>query len=784
MTAEPQVQKSSRLDRRIAAYGRAAEIVLWTERLLAAFWAVPTLIAGFVVLALLGIPQSLPAWLHLLLLVGLAFALAFIFRAGLRKFEPPALQAARRRVEHDSALVHRPFDALADRPADAETNSVATSLWRLYQERRRAEIGRLRLALPQPGLPELDPWALRLFVVVVLVFAAVMAGPRAGQRLIAALTPDFTPAAGTLPVEAWIKPPAYTGLAPILLKPDNDDQVAVPTGSTLEAHVTGGSRVPHLTLGNERQDFKQIEGGGFTLSRTLTTPGTLSISRSWSTLARWKISIIPDLPPTVEFAEKPTRTLAGALKIDYRATDDYGVASVELDMRAAPGEPKVVAEPIAASLASGRAEKDVRGSSFQDLTSHPWAGMKVIAKLKAIDVVGQSSESQEIALTLPEHIFLNAAAKGIIETRKHVILNDAPYPLLAFEIAKLAAEPALYHNDLGVFLALDVAKEDLRRAKPDNAGQVLTIEDLLWNAAIKIEDGDRPDADKNLRAAEDALEKALKDPNTPASEIARLTQNLKDAMNRDIQAMMDQMRKKQESGQQDQQADPGSKTTNQQDLNNQVDKMNQMAQSGSREAAQDMLDYIKQLLENMKAAQAPGKSDEQAKKSMDALKDMAKKQRDMENGNSPNTAENQEALRKALGEAARQLGESGNQIPQGMGNADKAMRNAEKALQRGSKGGAQADQEAAAGQMDEAAKSLSQQMSQEGEAQSGDGQDGGQDGKDPFGRGTLQGGRIKMPTERQFQRSRSILDELRKRASEHDRPRQELDYLRRLLQEY
>jgi hypothetical protein len=35
-----------------------------------------------------------------------------------------------------------------------------------------------------------------------------------------------------------------------------------------------------------------------------------------------------------------------------------------------------------------------------------------------------------------------------------------------------------------------------------------------------------------------------------------------------------------------------------------------------------------------------------------------------------------------------------------------------------------------------------------------------------------------------MQRSREILDELRKRSGEHERPRSELDYLRRLLQQY
>jgi uncharacterized protein (TIGR02302 family) len=774
-----------RLQRRIALYGRLAEIVLWAETLLAVFWPIPTLIASFVVLALFGVPQALPGWLHLILLVGMVVTLAYFIRVGLRSLRPPTLKMASRRVEQDSALVHRPFDTLADRPAQREENAVNTMLWRLHQDRKRAEIGRLSLSLPRPELPERDPWALRLFVILVLVLGFLVAGPRAGHLLLAALTPEFGSSSTALPVEAWIKPPPYTGLAPILLKDDSDAAVAVPTGSTLEAHVTGGSRTPHLVIGDDRQDFRQVEGGGFSLNRVLTTPGSISIRRGWSTLSRWQINIIPDERPKVDFGNKPSRTVVGVLKVDYHATDDYGVASVELDVHATPDAPKVVAEPIAISLVTGRSEKDVRGNSFQDLTAHQWAGMKVIAKLKATDTAGQAGESPEITLTLPERVFLNAAAQGIIETRKRVIMNDTPYALLAFQVAKMAAEPTLYGENLSVFLALDMAKNELRRAKPDNADQVLAIEDLLWNAALKIEDGDRPEADKNLRSAEDELERALKDPNTPASEIARLTENLKEAMNRDIQAMVDQLRKQQESGQQAQKPDSNAQTMNQKDLNNQVDKMNQMAQAGSRDAAQDMLDYIKQLLENMKAGQSPNQGNDQAKKSMDALKDLAKKQRDMENGKSPNTTENQESLRKALGDAARELGESGGQIPGGMGKADKAMRDAEKALQRGAQGGAKGDQEAAAGQMDDAAQSLSDQMSQQtSDTQSGEDQNGSENGNDPLGRGPTTHGGKNVPTERQMQRSRTILDELRKRAAERDRPRPELDYLRRLLQEY
>jgi uncharacterized protein (TIGR02302 family) len=771
----------SPLDRRIARFAGLARVVLWIESLAAAFWPAATLIGVFIILAVFGVPTALPAWLHLLFLIAFLVIFALSVRSGLRQFAFPARAAAQRKVERDSALLHRPFETLADRPIGAD--DASTVLWRLHQERRRAEIGELRVAFPQAGLPERDPWALRLFVVVALVLGLVIAGPRTGRLVLAALTPQFAGSAAIVPVEAWVKPPAYTGLAPILLKNDDDKPVAVPIGSMLEAHVTGGSRVPRLILGDAREDFRHIDGGGFAISRVLNAPGDLSVRRGWSTLSHWHIDIIPDALPVVELVNPPSLMQSGAIKVDYHATDDYGVAAVELRARRVPGQPDVVADPIAVPLVSGQTEKELRGSSFQDLTAHPWAGMEVLVKLVATDTAGQTGESAEAVFRLPERRFMNPTAMNIVKIRKQVIFDDEPRFRLALELFNLTENPQAIGEDLSVFLALKTAASELRRAQHQDNVATANIEDLLWNAALKIEDGNRPEADKELRAAEDALEKALKDPSTPASEIARLTQNLKEAMNRDIQAMAENLRKQQEAGQKQQPSDPNTPTIDQHELNDQVDKMNQMAQAGSRDAAQDMLDYIKSLLENMKAGQQAGKENEQGKKSLQDLKDLAKKQRDMENGNDPKAAEEQEALRKSLGEAARQIGDSMGDIPQSLSGADRAMRNAAKALQRGTKGGAQGDQENAAGKLDEAAKDLSDQLSQQAGDTELKGEGNGD--RDPLGRARFdKGSRVKVPTEREMQRSREILDELRKRSSEHERPRPELDYLQRLLQQY
>ena len=133
---------------------------------------------------------------------------------------------------------------------------------------------------------------------------------------------------------------------------------------------------------------------------------------------------------------------------------------------------------------------------------------------------------------------------------------------------------------------------------------------------------------------------------------------------------------------------------------------------------------------------------------------------------------------------AQDIGDAMGNIPQSLSGADRAMRNAVKSLKRGTKGGAQASQEQAAGQMDEAAQSLSDQMS-ENESTQIDGNGRGKGKRDPFNRTTPNigsaDGRIDVPTARQLQRSREILNEVRRRSGDRSRSRMELEYLQRLM---
>ena len=68
----------------------------------------------------------------------------------------------------------------------------------------------------------------------------------------------------------------------------------------------------------------------------------------------------------------------------------------------------------------------------------------------------------------------------------------------------------------------------------------------------------------------------------------------------------------------------------------------------------------------------------------------------------------------------------------------------------------------------------------------GKGQQGAQDpfGRAAAGRGAGGGGDLRIPDASVLQRARDILKELRKRAGEQQRPKEELDYIDRLLKQF
>jgi uncharacterized protein (TIGR02302 family) len=158
----------------------------------------------------------------------------------------------------------------------------------------------------------------------------------------------------------------------------------------------------------------------------------------------------------------------------------------------------------------------------------------------------------------------------------------------------------------------------------------------------------------------------------------------------------------------------------------------------------------------------------------------------------------QQALRERLQELKRRMRGLGMQGEQGLDDAESAMGEAEQSLGQGQPGQAVDAQGRAIDGLRRGAQGLAQQMMGDGTEQAGDDSDGqpgrmsqrGQNGPsdtDPLGRPRRSNdwtdGRVKIPTgdESAVARARRILEELRRRLGEFDRPREELDYFERLL---
>jgi len=171
---------------------------------------------------------------------------------------------------------------------------------------------------------------------------------------------------------------------------------------------------------------------------------------------------------------------------------------------------------------------------------------------------------------------------------------------------------------------------------------------------------------------------------------------------------------------------------------------------------------------------------------------------------------NQQALRDRLNKLLEQLRQRGMGNPQKgqkgqkgqdgqgdemdkLGDAGKAMGEAEGELGEGDAESAVDSQGRALEAMRKGAQGLAQQM-QQGMGQGPNGQPGrgqrrAQSDTDPLGRPMR--GRdygddvtVKVPGEIDAQRARRILEELRKRYGESNRPQLELDYIERLLKGY
>jgi uncharacterized protein (TIGR02302 family) len=862
-----QADKSSRdgatpIGAKLTALARRAEAVIVFER----FWPplvwAATLVALFLALSWLGLWQALP---RVARMGGVAaFAIGFIVAlAPLARLRRPVRTETLDRLDRDSGAPHRPAASLDDQLAMAGDDPATAALWALHRERLARQVERFVPAAPAPGMSWRDPRALRFAVLLAAIAAALVAGPERYGRIAAAFDwRNGAAAAATARLDAWIDPPPYANKPPILLdlaaNRDRSQKIVTPEGSALVVRADAGAfetqvegAIAPVAAGKPANSSAQAPtpaGGAPTEKRwTIAGDGAVVFHRDGATLGRYEIQATPLDAPTVTLLEPPRGNLSGSLTLHYSLADRYGIAGAEVEVakptaNAAPPRSLVPPPKLALRLpstANGTGEASTTG----DLSEHPWAGAQVVLNLKATSVSGKVGAGAPTTFALPQRTFHNPLARALVEQRRTLVLDpDHETPRVAKAIDALTIAPDLFQTPAGVYLGLRQAHARLADAHGD--ADLLAVADLLWAMALKLEDGDASQAQRDLRAAEQKLREALQR-GASDEELRKLTQELRDAAERYMRDLAQQA---------PQQQNDADSQRPQQDLESMLDRMQDMARNGSRQDAEAMLDEMQNMFENMRGA-ANAQEDQASREMRKQMNELGKLLRDQQalrddtfrqdqreqlgrdapegqgDPASPSLEERQRALGDRLAELQKRLKSLGMKGEKGFDAAQGDMKEAERNLKSGGQGQDQQGQGQGDGQaqgqgqdqgqgdkgggdgLDEqgrtgkgraveaqgrALEALRQGAQGTQQQAQGNGQGGGRGyramsrrpgaggpGRDPLGRdsgnrggaldGALNGGADVA------ERARQVLEELRRRLADPNRPEEERDYFERLL---
>ena len=846
-----------------AALRRARLTIFW-ERLWPALAALATAIALFLAVSWLGLWLWLPAAGRAIFMIGFAVVtvaaiVPFVF------LRIPALHDGLRRLDRGSGLAHRPATAIADELAVTTKDPYSLALWNAHVARALQSANALKPGAPRPRVAWRDPYALRALVLIACIATFFAAGGERWKRVAAAFDWHGVVLPADFRVDAWVTPPTYTGKPPIMLPGIHPGEVtaaaasgggpiAVPVGSVLIVRSTGklninvtgsGGVTPanddvHAPAGTEEHRFK------------IAATGSATVRGAGDDLV-WPFNAIPDKPPVIALTKDPEQQKRGSLLLSYRLEDDYGVSQAQAtfarkDDAAASGQaaqqpaqqqaphPLYGPPDFALVLPQSRTRNGV-GTTIKDLTDHPWAGAEVTMTLIAHDDGGNEGRSEPFAFRLPERVFTKPLARALIEQRRNLAMDANTRPLVITALDALAIAPERFTPQASVYLGLRALFWSLVRAKSDdNLRDVVT---RLWQMAVGLEDGNGSDAQDALRNAENALQQAL-ERGAGDDEIKQLMDQLRAAMDRFMQAMAEQLKNSQQLARP---LGPNTHVLSQQDLQNMLNRLENLAKNGAKDAARQLLQQLTQMMENLQMASPDGNGDDNddMMSALDDLGDMIRQQQDLRDrtfkqgqdqrqqgtprgqqgkpgqpqqpGNSMGELrQSQQALRDRLnkllddlkshgfgdnlqGPEGQQGGGQGQEQLDQLGRAGDAMGDAAGNLGQGNADSAVDSQGRALDNLRQGAQGLAQSMQQQMGQGPGQGRNGrlgqprAQQDTDPLGR-PLRGrdygddATVKVPGEIDVQRARRIIEELRKRFGDFARPQEELDYIQRLLKDY
>lgn len=804
---------------------RLTYIGLWAERLARAFWPLWSVVIAVLAVLAFGL-QDLVAREYVWAFGALALLAAILALAfGLRRFHVPSWSDALIRL--DARLPGRPIAALTDTQAIGGGDAASAAVWRAHLARMADRAARAQAVSPDLRLSGRDRFALRYVALTAFVLALVF-GSLGRVASVAALAPGGPGALAAGPTwEGWAQPPAYTGKPTIYLNDITADTLALPIGSTLQFRLYGEVGALTLTQSVATPKAPDPAQAAQTVAQSfvLETSGTVNIDGPGG--RAWAFDAIPDAAPTIATTGDIGREADGRFKQSFTTSDDYGVVAgqvtITLDLPSLERRYGLAAEPEARDPVILDLPMPVTGNRAEftetlvdDLSENAFANLPVTMVFAATDAAGNTGVAAPLSVVLPGKRFFDPLAAALIEMRRDLLWTRTNAPRTAQILKAITHNPVGFIRNERAYLRLRVVVRQLDAEKasltPEQRDEVAAE---LWAIALLVEEGDLASAMQRLQRAQDRLDEAIKNGASP-EEIDQLMQEMQQALNEYMQQLAEEAERNPDS-QLSQNMDGMQMSGDQ--LQQMLDELKKLMEEGRTAEAQELMEMLRQLMENMRVVQGEGGQGQgqQGNQAMRGLNETLRDQQglsddafrdlqDGQNGEGQNgeggegLAERQRELRDRLGQLGRgqlpgagsERGEAGRQE---LDRAGRAMRDAEEALKNGDLPGALDRQAEAMEAMREGMRNLGEALAED-QRQQGDGQEGQDFGRadpngqrDPLGREPGESARIgsdrnMLQGKDVYRRAQDLLDEIRRRTGDQQRPETERDYLRRLLDQF
>ncbi|MGR3491958.1 MAG: DUF4175 domain-containing protein, partial [Shimia sp.] len=621
---------------------RARRAIGWTragmvaERITGAFWPFWSIALAAVGALMLGLHQMLPlevVWAAMVLTILGLLVTAYM---GFRRFAWPRREEAEARL--DATLPGRPIGTLRDRMAIGAGDPAAQRVWQAHRDRMR---DRAATATAVPGnlrIARRDPYALR-YVAVLLLAVGVLFGSILRVGEVGDLAPGSAQAALGPSWEGWVEPPAYTRLPTIYLPDITDQTLPVPEGSRITIRLYG--EVGDLTVAETVSARTDVVPVASAAQQTfdVTQAGRLEIAGPGG--RAWEIAITPDQPPAVDFVASISAEEQASWELSqaFQATDDYAVVAGQgrfaLDLSAVDRRHGLAVEPDARepltldlpmTIAGDRS--DFTETLGADLSEHPWANLPVSLQLEVTDAAQQLGLSPTRAMTLPGRRFFDPMAKAVIEQRRDILWSKQNARRVAQMLRAASYRPDdVFRSQVSALrMRLLIDRIELLTTYGFTPEQEQRLADDMWALALQLEEGDLADAAERLRRAQERLQEAIENGATD-EEIARLMQELREAM----QDYMQQLAESQPEGQDSQPQNPENmQEMTQSDLDEMLDRLQQLMEEGRMQEAQELLEQLQRMMENMQVTEGQQGQQGQQGEGQEAMEGLAETLREQQ----------------------------------------------------------------------------------------------------------------------------------------------------------